>query len=31
MKSIVKEWGIGDEELFASMQLMRPYNKHKPI
>lgn len=31
IKSIVKQWGIDNEELFASMQLMRPYNKSKPI
>ena len=31
MKDIVKEWGMQDDELFASSQLLRPYKKGKPL
>ncbi|EAR86296.1 ABC1 family protein (chaperonin), putative (macronuclear) [Tetrahymena thermophila SB210] len=31
LKDIVKQWGIQDDEQFASFQLMRPYNKNKPL
>lgn len=31
MKAIARTWGIDNEELFASMQLMRPYKLNKPI
>lgn len=31
MKEIVKQWGVGNEDLFASMQLMRPYTAGKPV
>lgn len=31
IKSLVREWGGQDEEAFASMQLMRPYSKGKPV
>jgi aarF domain-containing kinase len=31
MRSIAKEWGIGNEEMFASMQLMKPYSNKRPV
>jgi len=31
MKEIVSQWGVGNEDAFASAQLMRPYNKDKHI
>ena len=31
LKQIVRGWGIENEDLFASMQLMRPYQQGKPI
>ncbi|EGR28453.1 chaperonin, putative [Ichthyophthirius multifiliis] len=31
LRNIVKQWGITDDEAFASSQLMRPYQKNKPI
>jgi aarF domain-containing kinase len=31
MKEIVSLWGINNEEVFASMQLMRPYKASKPV
>jgi aarF domain-containing kinase len=31
MKDIVRGWGVGNEDVFASMTLGRPYSKEKPI
>jgi hypothetical protein len=31
MQEIVKEWGVGDDEMFASATLMRPFKTNKPV
>lgn len=31
LKEIATEWGVLDEETFASSILMRPYKKNKPL
>ncbi|CAD8165848.1 unnamed protein product [Paramecium pentaurelia] len=31
LKQIVRKWGIGNEEMFASMQLMKPYQMKQPV
>jgi hypothetical protein len=27
----VKEWGVGDDQMFASATLMRPFSNNKPV